>query len=371
MSNEGTQLLEGSDAIARAMVAHGCRFFAGYPMTPFTEILEHMGTLLPPVGGVCVNAESELEAIGLTWGAAATGARAATGSTGQGLALMQESISEMATAGVPAVIMNMGRAQADYFQATRGGGHGDYRTIVLAPCDVVEAVESVGDAFELADRWRLPVLIYGDYFLGHTWQAVETPSSTSSHGGLEPEKSWALDGSTGGSGRAKLLSSLGQAKQRDGVGYDLAEHLQRAAERVGRVEAEVEPRAETVFTDDADFVVVAFGSLGAFARHVVHELRAEGYRVGLVRPITLWPFPAQTLRDVAASVGTFAVWENNQGQMLDDVRLAVAGAADVEFIGGLSMDSSGFGVGPDITAEELKRRVLATLARLGLSGGAA
>ena len=236
------RLMEGSEAIAQSMIAAGCRFFAGYPMTPFTEVLEHMGRGLPAVEGVCVNAESELEAIGLAWGAAATGARAATGSTGQGLALMQESISEMATAGVPVVILNMGRAQADYFQATRGGGHGDYRTITLSPADVVEAVELVDLAFEMADRWRIPVLVYGDYFLAHTWQTVQIPDGSTA--ASEP-KPWALDGSTGGSGAAKLLSPLGQAKQRDGVGYDLAEHLQRAARRVADVEAGVDPMLET------------------------------------------------------------------------------------------------------------------------------
>jgi 2-oxoglutarate ferredoxin oxidoreductase subunit alpha len=353
------RLMEGSEAIAQAMLAAGCRFFAGYPMTPFTEVLEHMGRGLPTAGGVCMNAESELEAIGMAWGAAATGARAATGSTGQGLALMQESISEMATAGVPVVILNMGRAQADYFQATRGGGHGDYRTIALAPADVVEAVDLVGQAFELADRWRIPVLVYGDYFLAHTWQTVQIPEPTTHE--AADTKPWALDGSTGGGGRAKLLSPLGQAKQRDGVGYDLAEHLQRAAARVADVEAGVTPMMEREFTDDADLVVAAFGSLGAFARHVIRELRDEGHRVGLVRPITLWPFPSAQLRDAVSTAGRVVVWENNQGQMLDDVRLAVGDGAQVDFIGGLSMDSSGFGVGPDITAVELKRRVLAAL----------
>ena len=164
--------MEGSEALARAAIAAGCRFFAGYPMTPFTEVLEHFARLLPDVGGVCINAESELEAVGMAWGALATGARAATGSTGQGLSLMQESFSEITLAELPLVIFNMARGQQDYFQATRGGGHGDYRHIVLAPQDVSEGVELVQLAFHLADKWRNPVLVYGDYLLAHTQEAV-------------------------------------------------------------------------------------------------------------------------------------------------------------------------------------------------------
>ena len=148
------RLMEGSEAIAEAMTVAGCRFFAGYPMTPFTEVLEHMAKKLPPVGGVCMNAESELEAVGMAWGAAATGTRSATGSTGQGLSLMQESITELSIARLPVVVLNMARSQAEYWQATRGGGHGDWRRVVLAPMDVVEATELVQRAFHLADRWR-------------------------------------------------------------------------------------------------------------------------------------------------------------------------------------------------------------------------
>src|SRR5437870_9983445 len=167
------QLLEGSDAVAHAMVAAGCRFFAGYPMTPFSEVLEHMAKKLPGVGGVSMNAESELEAVGMAWGAAATGTLAATGSTGQGLSLMQESLAEITLARVPLVVLNMARAQGDYFQATRGGGHGDYRHIVLAPMDVPEAVELVQLAFHLSAVWRNPVLVFGDYYLAHTSGSVD------------------------------------------------------------------------------------------------------------------------------------------------------------------------------------------------------
>src|ERR1043165_6399344 len=166
-------LLEGSEAMAESMIAAGCRFFAGYPMTPFTEVLEHMARLLPGVGGACMNAESELEAIGMAWGAAATGTPAATGSTGQGLSLMQESLAEITLARLPLVVLNMARAQGDYFQATRGGGHGDYRHIVLAPADIAEAVSMVHRAFDLTFAWRNPVLVFGDYYLAHTATSVD------------------------------------------------------------------------------------------------------------------------------------------------------------------------------------------------------
>src|SRR5436190_2276281 len=166
------RLLEGSEAIAEAMIAAGCRFFAGHPKTPFTEVREHMAAKLPAVGGVCMNAESELEAVGMAWGAAATGTYAATGSTGQGLSLMQESLAEISFARVPLVVLNMARAQGDYYQATRGGGHGDYRHLVFAPMDVAEAVELSQLAFHLTARWRNPVLLFGDYYLAHTTQSV-------------------------------------------------------------------------------------------------------------------------------------------------------------------------------------------------------
>lgn len=221
------RLLQGSEAIAEAMVAAGCRFFAGYPMTPFTEVLEEMAKKLPPVGGVCMNAESELEAVGMAWGAAATGTPAATGSTGQGLSLMQESLAEMTLARLPLVVLNMARAQGDYWQATRGGGHGDYRHLVLAPVDVTEAVELVPRAFQLAAAWRNPVVVLGDYYLAHTARAVEIPSPDP---GPLPVDDWALTGETGGSGHAKLVSFLGSVKQRDGVGYDLAVHYAACAE---------------------------------------------------------------------------------------------------------------------------------------------
>ena len=348
------QLLEGSEAIAQAMISAGCRFFAGYPMTPFTEVLEHMARLLPGVGGICMNAESEIEAIGMAWGAAATGVPAATGSTGQGLSLMQESLAEMTLARLPLVVLNMARAQGDYFQATRGGGHGDYRLPVLAPADVAEAVELVQLAFHLSAQWRNPVLVLGDYYLAHTARAVTVDPIDF---GPRPPTPWALDGSSGGSGHAKLVSFLGAAKQRDDVGYDLADHYAACATASADMAASIEPRAETAFLDGAQVVVVAFGTPALYARAAVRELRAEGAPVGFVRPVTLFPFPTETLARAAEQARLVAVYENNQGQMVDDVRLAVLGRAPVRFVGGLSLDSSGFGIAPDLDVNVLRERI--------------
>lgn len=354
------RLLQGSEAIAEAMIAAGCRFFAGYPMTPFTEVLEEMAKKLPAVGGICMNAESELEAVGMAWGAAATGTPAATGSTGQGLSLMQESLAEITMARLPLVVLNMARAQGDYWQATRGGGHGDYRHLVLAPVDVAEAVELVGRAFQLAAAWRNPVVILGDYYLAHTARAVDVPLPDLAP---RPPADWALTGESGGSGRAKLVSFLGSEKQRDGVGYDLAVHYAACAEHTASMLREVPAEAESGYVDDADVVVVAFGTPGAYVRAAVRSLRREGVRVGWVRPVTLVPFPSDTISSAARRAKAVAVYENNAGQMLDDVRLAVLGDAPVEFIGGLSLDASGFGIAPDLDVAVLRDRILGVVER--------
>jgi 2-oxoglutarate ferredoxin oxidoreductase subunit alpha len=359
------RLMEGSEAIARAMVTAGCRFFAGYPMTPFTEVLEHMAHLLPEVGGICMNAESELEAVGMAWGAAATGTRSATGSVGQGLSLMQESLAEICHARLPLVVLNMARGQGDYHQATRGGGHGDYRHIVLAPADIPEAVQLVQRAFWLADLWRNPVLVVGDYYLAHVQEAVDDAPSDLPP---VPGKPWALDGSSGGSGAARMISPLGLAKRGDPEYVEYGRHLETMAERLATMAAGVEPLAEVIGTDDAELLVVAYGTPGRYLRFVVEELRAEGLPVGMVRPITLWPFPSGTLAAAAETARSVAVYELNTGQMLDDVRLAVLGRRPVTFIGGPSFDSSGFGIAPDLDVERLAdrlRRALDDTARMG------
>jgi len=352
-------VLPGSAAIAEAMIAAGCRFFAGYPMTPFTEVLERMAARLPEVGGVCVNAESELEAVGMAWGAAATGTPAATGSTGQGLSLMQESLAEIVYARLPLVVLNMARAQGDYFQATRGGGHGDYRHLVLAPCDVREAVALTQEAFHLAEHWRSPVLVLGDYYLAHTHVSVDVRPLDF---GPLPARDWALDGSSGGTGAAKLLSPLSDSKQRHAgdradAGYDLAEFYTRHGGAMQRMVEATEPRAETGYLDDAEVVVVAYGTPALYVRQAVRDLRERGVRVGYVRPITLVPFPSATIRAAAQNARVVAVYENSAGQMIDDVRLAVLEAAPVRFIGRLSLDPSGFGIAPDLDVAAMRRRI--------------
>jgi 2-oxoglutarate ferredoxin oxidoreductase subunit alpha len=353
------RLMEGSEAIAEAMIAAGCRFFAGYPMTPFTEVLEHMASELPKHGGVCINAESELEAIGMAWGAAATGTPAATGSTGQGLSLMQESLAEMAIGGIPVVFLNMARGQGDYFQATRGGGHGDYRTPVLAPIDIPEAVVLAQQAFHLAATWRNPVMLLGDYYLAHVQQSIDVQPLDF---GPLPAQDWVLDGSTGGTGHAKLLSPLGDTHQREGVGYDLADYYRRRAAATAAMTAGVTPMVEVEGIDGADVVIVAYGTPAKYVRYVTRQLRAEGHAIGYVRPITLFPFPSQALAAAASSARLVAVYELNSGQMVDDVRLALAGQVPVEFIGGASFDSSGFGIAPDLDVDILRARIEAVVA---------
>ncbi len=356
-------LMEGSEAVAEAAIAAGCKFFAGYPMTPFTELLEHMARLLPQNSGVCINAESELEAVGMAWGAAATGARAATGSTGQGLSLMQESLAEATLAELPLVVFNMARGQGDYYQSTRGGGHGDYRHIVLAPMDIMEAVQITQLAFFLADKWRNPVLVYGDYLLAHTAEAVDVAP-------IEfpplPPKGWAVDGSLGGTGRSRNVNSLGMGK----VGQPsagIAAHFEAVIPKQSAIAAE-ETRVETGFLEGADQLVVAFGTAAKFARYVVGQLREEGIRIGYLRPITLWPFPYETLARSAEGMRQVMVFEVNGGQMIDDVRIGVLGRAPVLPIGGISTDGSGFGVGPLLDVDVIRGRIESLLDQNDSSG---
>jgi len=350
-------LMEGSEAIAEAAIAAGCRFFAGYPMTPFTELLENFARRLPEVGGTSINAESEIEAIGMAWGALATGARAATGSTGQGLALMQESLSELTRSELPLVYFNMARGQYDYYQATRGGGHGDYRHLVFAPIDVHEAVELTQLAFDLADRWRNPVQIYGDYLLAHTCEAVEIEPMEFSP---LPEKDWAVDGTLGGSGRSRNINPIGMTKGSKGI--EPEKFWRRLQEKHDAMKAS-EVRFESESCEDAELIVVAFGTMARFLRYVVRELRDEGVRVGYFRPITLWPFPSEALAAAAQGAERVAVLEQNAGQMIDDVRLAILGQIPISAIGGISSDEAGFGIGPLFDTEEIRARI-----RCGLEG---
>ena len=270
------------------MVAAGCRFFAGYPMTPFTEVLEHMARLLPDVGGVCMNAESELEAVGMAWGAAATGTPAATGSTGQGLSLMQESLAEITLARLPLVVLDMARAQGDYYQATRGGGHGDYRHLVLAPADSAEAVELIGHGLRPGRAVAQPGAGHGRLLPG-PHRPVGRPSPIRS---TRPVPEWALDGSTRrvGPGQAGLVpraapsSATTSATTWPSTTRPVPRHTADMARRV-------EPLAEVTGTDDAEVVVVAFGTPARYVQAAVRELRAEGAPRRMRAPDHAVPFP--------------------------------------------------------------------------------
>ena len=357
------RLMQGSEAVAEAAIAAGCRFFTGYPMTPFTELLEQMGRKLPAVDGVCMNAASEIEAVNMTIGAAATGARAATGSCGQGIALMQEGIAELALNELPAVIFNMARGQQDYFQATRGGGWGDYRTITLAPKDVAEAVEHTQQLFHLADLYRTPVLLYGDYVVAHSSVGIEvTPMEFPPM----PPKDWALDGSMSGTGRARQIWTWGLGKPNT-PGPGPSRTWEGIADKYAEI-ARIEPRYEVDRTDDADVLLVSFGTTSVFVDRVVDDLRADGIKAGSFRPVTLWPFAGDALKDASSGCSHVLVYELNAGQLVDDVRMHAADRSVIRSIGGVSQDSSGMRQGDLLNANALLRRVLDAI---GLSQGAA
>jgi 2-oxoglutarate ferredoxin oxidoreductase subunit alpha len=349
-------LMEGAAAIGEAAILAGCRFFAGYPMSPFTPLLEHLAEALPAAGGTCINCESEIEGVNMALGAASTGARAATGSCGQGIALMQEAIAEAALNETPMVVFNLARNQQDYFQATRGGGWGDYRTITLAPKDVPEAIEHTQLLFHLSDLHRAPTMLYGDPLLAQTRVGVRLEKLDF---GPLPPKDWELDGTRGGTGQSRQVWTWAMGKATDpGPGPDL--HWQNIAAKFAAIN-EIEQRSESAHCEDADTVVVAFGSAALFVEHVVAELRAEGHRVGWFRPITLWPFPGPALEEATRSARRVLVYELNGGQMIDDVRQYAHDRSAIRFIGGVSIHESGLSYGPLLDAPVIRERILAAL----------
>jgi 2-oxoglutarate/2-oxoacid ferredoxin oxidoreductase subunit alpha len=348
-------LREGYEAMAEAAVHAGCRFFAGYPMLPFTGLLDAFTRAFERKGdGVMIQADTEIEGINMALGAAATGARAATGSTGQGIALMQEAVAEAALNELPLVIFNIGRGQQDYFQCTRGGGWGDYRTIALAPASVTEADELTRLAFELADRWLTPVVVYGDHLIGFTQMTVEHDPEQPPI--VQPDKPWALDGSSGGTGASKVIWTWRQGKHNTpGPGPNL--HWQHVAEKYAELE-QAEPRHVARHVDGARHLVVSFGTTGPFVDYIVDELRDDGHPVGSFRPITLWPFPSRALADSSRNCEQVLVYELNAGQMVDDVRLALDGAVPVRSIGGVSQDESGMRQGELLGVDVMRARIL-------------
>ena len=329
-------LMKGNEAIAEAAIQAGCRFFFGYPITPQNQVPEYMSKRLPKIEGGCfLQAESEVAAINMVYGAAGAGARVMTSSSSPGISLKQEGISYIVGAELPCVIVNMVRggpglgsiqpAQSDYYQSTRGGGHGDYRMLVLAPASVQEAVELTMDAFDLADRYRNPVLIMGDGLIGQMMEPVEMPEHKVPAD--LPPKTWAATGWTPQSDRERaIINSLYI------VPAVLETHVNHLYEKYAVME-QTECRWQEEMTDDADYVIVAYGPTARSARSAVRKLRAEGIKAGLIRPITLWPFPNAPIAKAAEHAKAFLTVEMSMGQMVDDVRLAVDGKKPVHFFG--------------------------------------
>lgn len=324
-------LMKGNIAIAEAAVLAGCKFFAGYPITPQNEIPEYMSWRLPQAGGIFVQAESEIAAINMVFGAGVAGARAMTSSSSPGISLKQEAISYMAGCEIPGVIVNVMRggpglghimgSQGDYFQATRGGGHGDYRTIVLGPSSVEEAAYLTQTAFDLADLYRTPVLILADGIIGQMMEPIEFKKPSKRN---LPEKTWAL---TGCKGRDKqlirsLLMAPGQLEE-----FNL--HLQEKYKKIQELEVKYEEYA----LSNAEIILVAFGTVGRICKDVIELANSEKIKAGLFRPVTLWPFPCNKLANLAKSCPKFLVVEMNLGQMLEDVKLSINGKAEVHFYG--------------------------------------
>ncbi len=314
-------------------------------MTPFTEVLEHMAKLMPDAGGVCMNAESELEAIGMAWGAAAAGARAATGSVGQGLSLMQESLAETLLGPRAAGGAQHGsRARGTTIRPLAAAGTAITGPSCWRPSTWRRRCELVQLAFHLADRWRNPVMFMGDYYLAHVSEAVDT--GTVDFGTL-PRKDWALDGSTGGTGNARIVSSIMPTKRNAPAYVEYGTYLETSGEKIAAIERQMEPMYEQGGCEDADWWSwpMARRPARALRRRVASRRRM---RVGFVRPVTLWPFPSAQLVAATRAARGIGVYENKPGQMIDDVRLAVP-ATGAELIGGLSLDSSGFGIAPEST----------------------
>ena len=323
--------MKGNEALAEAAIQAGCKHFFGYPITPQTEVAAYMSKRLPKIGGTYLQAESEVAAINMVQGAAAAGIRAMTSSSSPGISLKTEGISYMAGADVPCVIVNIQRggpglggiqpSQADYWQATKATGHGDFQIFVFAPSSVQEMVDLIGVAFDKADQYRMPAMILGDGMLGQTMEPVVIPE-----GGKElPEKPWALSGHQG-KREHNVVNSL----------YLSPAELERLIrERFARYEVvkQNEVRYEEFLTDDADYIIVAYGATSRIAKSAAKAAREQGIKAGVLRPITLWPFPEKAIAAAAEKAQAILTVEMSMGQMVDDVRLAVGGRCPVRFFG--------------------------------------
>ena len=329
------ELWKGNEAIAEAAIRAGCDCFFGYPITPQSEVPEYMAAHMPKLGRVFVQSESEVAAINMVYGAAGAGMRAMTSSSSPGISLKQEGISYLIGAEIPAVIVNCMRGgpglgtiqpgQGDYFQATRGGGNGDYRTVVLSPSNIQEAVDFVQEAFDIADQYRNPVMVVMDGLIGQMMEPIEwrpVPKRDL------PPKDWATTGRNGRDHHNVLNSLYMDPESCDVHNQNLAKKFEEMTKN--------EVRWETNFCEDAELLITAYGTPARIALTAIDALRAEGIKVGLFRPISLWPFPEQALREVAwqDSVKTILDVEmSSTGQMLDDVRLSVEGRKPIHYLG--------------------------------------
>ena len=349
-------LMKGSEAIAEAAIRAGARFFFGYPITPQTEIPEYMSARMPEVGGCFLQAESEVAAINMVYGAAGTGARVITSSSSPGVSLKQEGISYIAGAQLPCVILNVMRggpglgsiqaSQGDYFQGVKGGGNGDYHLLTYAPASIQEAINIMMFAFDKAEQYRMPVLFLADGIIAQMMEPVEMPEMVEYK--VDPEKKpWAATGWKPGDDPAKraVINSLFINTEELTVHND---HLQAIYAEARKNEQ----MWEEYKLEDAEYIITAFGTVSRIARSAVDELREMGIKAGLFRPITVWPFPYEHLKAAADREGVKALLdvEANEGQMLEDVKLAVNGAKHVDFFGhcGSLMP----------TTEEIKAKIL-------------
>lgn len=345
------KLMKGNEAIAEAAIRGGCRYFFGYPITPQNEVPEYMSKRLPEVGGVFIQSESEVAAINMVYGASCAGARAMTSSSSPGISLKQEGISYIATGELPCVILNMVRggpglgtifpAQGDYFQATKGGGHGDYKMLVYTPASVQEAVDIVYEAFDKADKYRVITYILGDATIGQMMEPVELPEFKDLNN--LPVKEWATTGHK--AEEHKIITTLEMNPDKF---EGMIDHMYETYELLKKNEV----RYEEYMCEGADTIVVAYGTVSRIAKTAVAKLREKGYKVGLFRPITVFPFPEVQIAELAGKkeVKRFFVTELSKGQMVEDVRLAVNGRKPVEFFG-----RNGGNV---MTAEELMNEII-------------
>ncbi len=348
------QLCKGNVAVVKGAILAGCRGYYGYPITPASEIAEAAALYFPQVGGTFIQAESEVAAINMVYGAAAAGVRVMTGSSGPGVSLMQEGMSYLAGAELPCVIVDVMRGgpglgniapeQSDYFAMIKGGGHGNYRNLVLAPASVQEMADLTMLAFDLADKYRNPAVVLTDGFVGQMMEPLDLDIHENREMQL-PEKPWAVKGTP--ETRANLISSIYLEPDA------LEEHQRRMEAKYIRAH-DAEQRAERCHTDDADILLVGYGIVSRVLLSTVKALRKEGVKAGLFRPISLWPYPAKALLEAAANVQKVLVVELSNGQMVEDVRLTLNGKVPVEFYGRVG------GNVPSI--QELQQQVLSRMA---------